>query len=149
MASLRFSHGPAALASGSTVDFPYYLLEVACDGENNKSQGLRPSPEAFLVSTLWGVLVPNPSLRKPWLLTRTRTRAQRLRWLEELHADGTLRNVPGFGIGAQAVAALYKEKLPALPDWCAPSKPGSQWAYPLAEHSGKNEEWCGGARIPQ
>lgn len=70
---IQFSHGPAAIATKS-VDFPYCLLEVACESENSK-------------------------------------------WLEELHGLGIIRDVPGFGIGAQAVAALHKDRLPALPDW--------------------------------
>jgi len=38
-------------------------------------------------------------------------------WLEELRSHAALRGVPGFSIGAHAVAALHKEQVPELPHW--------------------------------
>eukprot|EP00442_Polarella_glacialis_P025574 CAMPEP_0115085738 /NCGR_PEP_ID=MMETSP0227-20121206/22133_1 /TAXON_ID=89957 /ORGANISM="Polarella glacialis, Strain CCMP 1383" /LENGTH=762 /DNA_ID=CAMNT_0002474991 /DNA_START=110 /DNA_END=2398 /DNA_ORIENTATION=+ len=39
------------------------------------------------------------------------------KWLEELRADAALRGVPGFSVGAHAIAALHKESLSELPHW--------------------------------
>lgn len=43
--------------------------------------------------------------------------SSKAKWLEELRGDAALRNIPGFNIGAHAVAALHKDAIPSLPAW--------------------------------
>mmetsp|Transcript_104649 Transcript_104649/g.127817 ORF Transcript_104649/g.127817 Transcript_104649/m.127817 type:complete len:691 (+) Transcript_104649:72-2144(+) len=39
------------------------------------------------------------------------------KWLDELRCDAVLREAPNFNVGVQAIAALRKEDVPALPHW--------------------------------
>lgn len=39
------------------------------------------------------------------------------KWLDELRGDAVLREAPGFNVGVQAVAALWKDDVPSLPHW--------------------------------
>lgn len=43
--------------------------------------------------------------------------SSKAKWLEELRGDAALRNIPGFNIGAHAVASLHKDAIPSLPAW--------------------------------